>query len=498
MLNNKDYTSKGIISNTFFSIASKVVPILISLVCIPIIINGLGEEKYGAFTVALVFIGYFNLFDLGLGRAITKLISERIGKDKDQEIADIFKTGVTLTLVLGVVGGIIFYLVSEPITIRYLKPPKEFINEVIRGLTFLAIGIPFAIMINSYRGVLEALHEFKSITWVQIILGASTYVGVIMLMEFTTDLAYIIAYLSGMKIIHFLTYRKISNSKLETKLIQQNFDKTYINQLFSFGGWITVSTIVSPIMTALDRLIVASKEGMESVAYYSTASEITQRVGVLPSALVSVLFPVFSRNQNFNDDQNSRIYKASFNLMLLGSGIFAIGFICFGKDFLAIWISEGFANKSYFVLQIITVGALFNFLARIPFSFIQGVGRPDITAKFHIIELPVFLALLFVLTDRYGIIGAAFASSIRMILDFILLHIYAVLKFKVDHSLLPLILGAVLPTIIGFYIASASLSIGAKSGYTILLSAGLTLIFWVFIFDDQLRKRILNTLKMGK
>ena len=112
--------------------------------------------------------------------------------------------------------------------------------------------------------------------------------------------------------------------------------------------------------------------------------------------------------------------------------------------------------------------------------------------------MPVFLALLFVLTDRYGIIGAAFASSIRMILDFILLHIYAVLKFKVDHSLLPLILGAVLPTIIGFYIASASLSIGAKSGYTILLSAGLTLIFWVFIFDDQLRKRILNTLKMGK
>ena len=105
---NKDYTSKGIISNTFFSIVSKVFPILLSLICIPIIIKGLGEEKYGAFTIALVFIGYFNLFDLGLGRAITKLISERIGKNKDQEIADIFKTGVTLTFLLGIVGGLIF------------------------------------------------------------------------------------------------------------------------------------------------------------------------------------------------------------------------------------------------------------------------------------------------------------------------------------------------------------------------------------------------------
>lgn len=84
------------------------------------------EEKYGAFTIALVFIGYFNLFDLGLGRAITKLISERIGKDKDKEIGDIFKTGVSLTFLLGIVGGLIFYLIAEPITINFLKPPEDF------------------------------------------------------------------------------------------------------------------------------------------------------------------------------------------------------------------------------------------------------------------------------------------------------------------------------------------------------------------------------------
>ena len=498
MLINKDYTSKGIISNTFFSISSKVIPILISLVCIPIIIKGLGEEKYGAFTIALVFIGYFNLFDLGLGRAVTKLISERIGKDKDQEIANIFKTGVTLTFILGIIGGLVFYVISEPITIRYLKPPKEFVDEVLRGLTFLAIGIPFAIMINSYRGVLEALHEFKSITWVQIVLGAITYLGVIILMQFTIDLAFLIAYLSGVKIIHFLIYRAISNSKLKTDSLAQNFDKTYVNELFSFGGWITVSTIVSPLMTALDRLVVASKEGMENVAYYSTASEITQRVGVLPSALVSVLFPVFSRNQNFNDRQNSKIYKASFNLLLLASGIFGIGFICFGKDFLSVWIDESFAQESYFVLQIITVGALFNFLARIPFSFIQGVGRPDITAKFHIIELPIFLILLFVLTDRFGIVGAAFASSSRMILDFIFLHIYSIIKFKVEHSMMPLIFGAILPTILAFYISLSESGFGIRISYAALLLVGLVSIFWFFIFDDQLRTKIQHTIKTGK
>lgn len=491
----KDYTSKGIISNTFFSIASKVIPILISLICIPIIINGLGEERYGAFTIALVFIGYFNLFDLGLGRAITKLISERIGKDRNREIADIFKTGVMLTFLLGIVGGVIFYFVTEPITVKYLQPPKELMDEVIRGLTYLSIGIPFAIMINSYRGVLEALHEFKSITWVQIILGAVTYLGIIAIMQFTVDLAFIIAYLTGVKMIHFVIYRSISNSKLNSSEISGNFDKSYIKTLFSFGGWITVSTIISPIMTALDRLIVASKEGMENVAYYSTASEITQRVGMLPSALVSVLFPVFSRNQDFNENQNSRIYKASFNLLLLGSGIFAVLFISFGRDFLAIWIDENFARESYLVLQIITAGALFNFLARIPFSFIQGVGRPDITAKFHIIELPIFLILLISLTDKYGIVGAAYASSARMILDFAMLHMYSIKKFKVDLNIFPLIAGAVLPVALSFYVSLSELSFALKMLCATIVITLLTLVFWWFVFDTELRDRIQKTLR---
>lgn len=470
-------------------------PILISLVCIPIIINGLGEEKYGAFTIALVFIGYFNLFDLGLGRAITKLISERVGKNKEQEIVDIFKTGITLTFILGVAGGALFYVISEPLTIRYLKPPTEFLDELIKGLMYLSIGIPFAITINSYKGLLEALHEFKAITLVQIIFGIITYFGIILLLEYTNDLSVIIAYLSIIKLIHFLIFRFVSNSKLNAQDLRSEFNKNYIKELFSFGGWVTVSMIVSPIMTALDRLVVASKEGMQSVAYYSTASEITQRVGVLPSAVVSVLFPVFSRNQNFKEDQNARLYKASFNLMLLGSGIFALLFISFGKEFLSVWIGESFAENSFRALQIITVGTVFNFLARIPFSFIQGTGRPDITAKFHIAELPVFLVLLFLLTDEFGITGAAWATSIRMIMDFILLHLYSVRRFSVSTSLIAIIFGAFLPIVAAFYISMAEFSLVMRLGSVTSVALVMIAVSWYFIFDDYLRDKLLQSLK---
>ncbi|HEX7937381.1 MAG TPA: hypothetical protein VF483_00225, partial [Gemmatimonadaceae bacterium] len=54
---------------------------------------------------------------------------------------------------------------------------------------------------------------------------------------------------------------------------------------------------------------------------------------------------------------------------------------------------------------------------------IQGVGRPDVPAKFHLLELPIYGAMLWYLLPRYGVAGAAIAWSVRTIGDTIVLMI---------------------------------------------------------------------------
>ena len=46
------------------------------------------------------------------------------------------------------------------------------------------------------------------------------------------------------------------------------------------------------------------------------------------------------------------------------------------------------------MLQILAVGVFINSLAQVPFALLQGVGRPDLTATLHLIELPLYLGLL--------------------------------------------------------------------------------------------------------
>jgi O-antigen/teichoic acid export membrane protein len=95
--------------------------------------------------------------------------------------------------------------------------------------------------------------------------------------------------------------------------------------------------------------------------------------------------------------------------------------ILFAHEILQAWLGAEFAAKGTLVLQILAVGLLANSLAFVPFGLLQAVGRPDWTAKFHFIELPLYAALLWLLLKRMGVTGAATAWTIRVSLDACLL-----------------------------------------------------------------------------
>jgi O-antigen/teichoic acid export membrane protein len=67
-------------------------------------------------------------------------------------------------------------------------------------------------------------------------------------------------------------------------------------------------------------------------------------------------------------------------------------------------------------------------MALVPYNMLQAAGRPDLTGKFHLLELPPYVALCLVLIPRWGIAGAALASTFRFALDASLLF-WAVRKY---------------------------------------------------------------------
>ena len=92
---------------------------------------------------------------------------------------------------------------------------------------------------------------------------------------------------------------------------------------------------------------------------------------------------------------------------------------------MTLWLGVEFADNSVFVLQWLIVGVFINSIAQIPFALVQGAGRPDLTAKMHLIELPFYLWTLWWLLGVYGIKGAAIAWVVRVGIDTLILFVMA-------------------------------------------------------------------------
>ena len=96
--------------NAILNLAGHGVRVIVALVAIPFIIRGLGTERYGVFSLALIVLGYFSLFDFGLGRATTKFVAEYLGREDTKQLPGLIWTSLGLQLIQGIFGG--FLLVA--------------------------------------------------------------------------------------------------------------------------------------------------------------------------------------------------------------------------------------------------------------------------------------------------------------------------------------------------------------------------------------------------
>ena len=101
------------ISGVFWNLFGTGFPLLVALWAVPHLLQGYGHDKFGLLSIIWALIGYFSIFDLGLGRALTKLVAERIGLKREQEIPDLVMTAMAVISVLGLSAGIIGVLSAE-------------------------------------------------------------------------------------------------------------------------------------------------------------------------------------------------------------------------------------------------------------------------------------------------------------------------------------------------------------------------------------------------
>jgi O-antigen/teichoic acid export membrane protein len=363
----------------------------------------------------------------------------------------------------------------------------------------LAFSIPVVLVSGSFRGVVEAAQRFDLVNAVMIPFSILTFilplvglhlgldvpgiVALIVLARFATLIAFIAM------VFHIVPHLRDYSSSFEA-----------FSSLFAFSIWATITSVVVPILVYLDRFLISSLLTIAALAYYTVPYEVATRIWIITTSLTMTLFPAFSSLEGVGDGQKiGTLFARSLKYVLIATGPIISLIVVHARSILQIWLGNDFAIEGTIVMQVIGLGVLINSLGHTPFAFLQGIGRPDLPAKFHIIELPIYIVLVWILLSEFGIVGAACAWTLRVLLDTFLLFFAA---FKI-YPLKPGLLGenGTTPAII-LLLAFASILYTLKwvtSSYPLiaqsLLSIGLLALFacaaWYYVLDDTDR-RVIN------
>jgi O-antigen/teichoic acid export membrane protein len=486
-----------LLRNTSLNFIGQAGPLIIAIISIPILIKELGIDRFGVLTIAWMMIGYFSLFDLGLGRTLTKFVAERLGIGQEDRIPALIWTSLLLIFIFGIVGMVLAILLSPWLANYVLNIPMGLRTESLNAFYLLALCIPVAITTSGLKGILEAKQHFGFINVMSITMGGFSFLAPLLVMFFSKSLLAIVAVLLAGRLFVMVLYLIFCLYVIPALRHGFVFERAVVAPLLRFGGWVTVSNIVSPVMAYLDRFLVATIISVAAVAYYITPYSVITKLLIIPIAIVSVLFPAFTTSFTHDHNRTTLLFIRGIKYVFLIMFPMALVIVSFARQGIDIWLGKEFSENSARVLQLLTIGVFINGLSQIPFYLIQSADRPDLTAKLHLIELPFYLASVWWMTQTFGIEGTAIVWSVRVLVD-------ALFLFKIARSLLPRgsfgFQHAEFPSVLALLVlvlgmVTNNLTINAE--FVVFMMSLFICTSWLFFLDNVERSIIHTYIKRG-
>lgn len=404
------------LSSIAWSLLGLGVPPLAALLCIPVLLGVLGSERFGLLSLIWALTALSGLLDLGIGRATTKLLADKLGVGDLAGLRCTAAAATRLTLLSGLAGAVLVAL-SLLLDLRGLfRVAQVGMGEFTAVTLLLALMVPLQALSATYRGIAEGLQRFRGISLVRMSLGSANFVAPWLLVQITTDMAWITASLALTRLLALGAFAALARSNLPaasapTTVEQRRREQ---GQLLRAGGWLSISAIVSPLLVQADRFAIASLISAAAVTSYVVPFDIVTQLLIIPSALTTVALPSLSRLLA----EDTSLARAGFRRWTLRitllMGVIAAVTGLFLPLALQAWLGNAVPDDSVAIGRWLCAGIWLNAIGAMYYAWLHAQGRFRATATLHLAELPCYALLLFMLLASQGVVGAAIAWVVRV------------------------------------------------------------------------------------
>lgn len=407
---------RRLVSGVLWNALGRGVPLLVALAITPVLVHLLGTERWGLFTLALALVGIFGVFDLGLGMALTRAVSEAIGEGRGRDAPALVGASLISLFGVSVVTAAIAFAAMPVLIERVLIVPPEMTAEAVQAFRVLALAAPVVVLNASLWGVLAAWQRFRAANLVNMPVSILYYLGPVIALLLWDSLVSVMAALVLVRLASGLAYAGLA-VRVVPGLGLSRARFALLRPLLRQGGWMSLSGALTQVLLYADRFLIGALIGLTAVAFYATPLDLVMRMWILPVAVAQTLLPAIASSFRAAPERTALLLRRGALIVAALSLPACIVLVAFAEWLLWLWLGTEFAQGGAMVLRILGVGIFFSCLAFVPGTLLDAIGRPEVTATFSLVQAAVFLPLGALLLVLIGIEGAAIAWALRAATD---------------------------------------------------------------------------------
>lgn len=409
--------------NVGLNVAGWAVPAACALVAIPALVRTVGAERFGLLALAWTLVGAFSPFDLGIGRALTQALAERVGRAAQDDSPSVTWTALWLLLVVGMASAAGLVAAAPAAAARWLHVSPALQPEAEQALRWLAVAVPITTVTAGLRGVLEAGQAFRTVNALRVPLALLSFLGPLAVQPWTHALPAAVAVLVGSRVLVGVLHAASVLRRYPALRRPRAPDVAALGALWRVAGWMTLSTLSGPLLVTGDRFVIGAALPLAALAQYAAVSELASKLGVVGGMLQPVLLPALAATLVADRARAVALFDRGVRVVALAVAPATLAVVALAPEGLAVWLGPALAADAAPVLQLLAIASYVNVFAQLPYVTLHAAGRADLPAKFHCLEVPLHLTLLAVLVPRHGLLGAAVAGGVRILLDTALLFV---------------------------------------------------------------------------
>jgi O-antigen/teichoic acid export membrane protein len=404
-----------LLRNSAFQGAAQLFPLFAAVISLPVISRALSQAEFGFFTILLSAVGFFAVLDLGLGRAAVRYVSQALER-KDHAAAwrVVVRTFWLLLLLSGVLALVLFGL-------DFWGAPSISITDGDRAhqcAFWISLSmLPAMAGVVALRACLEATEDFAWLGMVQAAVGISTYgLPLLILMVSPNVIAFMALIVLGRYIFLLALWLRVRSILRLWRWEGMRASSLRLDFL-RFSGWLMLSNLVGAIIVYGDRAIVASVFPHELAGLYNVPIEFISRLVIAANALATVVFPMFSRQALGGNAYTS--YRLLIYVFVVITLVPFFVLAVLSSPMINMLFGGAFWRSSGELPAILVIGVMMQCLNVLSLAMLTAVGEVRGPAVLYFLELPIYLAFVYVAARGGDLVWVAVVWSARPVVEFL-------------------------------------------------------------------------------